>query len=102
MNEQKHVNAIFVTTYECSIKNNMHQHIASVFEIIKSFKCDICDYRCSRKDHLKKHFSFMKEISNSTCNAYKYMKERNHLIVTFVTTYIQLLNVNILSAVSIL
>ena len=33
----------------------MKQHVLSVHEGKKPFKCDICDYSCSQKGHMKTH-----------------------------------------------
>ena len=37
----------------------LKRHIESVHEKTKPFKCDICDYRASRKSHLKKHIELV-------------------------------------------
>ena len=38
-----------------SQKRNMNNHMTSVHEGIKAFKCDICRYGCSQKVILDKH-----------------------------------------------
>ena len=40
----------------CSTKGNLKNHVESVHEARKLFKCDICDYySCSQKGSLKLH-----------------------------------------------
>ena len=43
------------TVYRWSDKRNMNTHFASVHEVKKPFKCDICDYCCSKKHKMKQH-----------------------------------------------
>ena len=63
----------YICDYSCAKKNIMKYYVESVHEGRKPFDCDICDYSCAKK-------SVMKNILN------QFMKERNHLIVTFVIT----------------
>ena len=39
----------------------MNRHVASAHEGIKPFKCEGCDYSCSRKCHLKQHVATVYE-----------------------------------------
>ena len=39
----------------------MNNHVASVHDNKKPFKCEICDYRCSQKGDLSKHFTAVHE-----------------------------------------
>lgn len=40
-----------------SEKSHVKRHISSVHEKSRAFKCDKCDFSCSRKDNLQKHIS---------------------------------------------
>ena len=42
----------------------MNVQVASVHEVKKSFKCAICDYRCSGKRNLNKHVLSVHEGKN--------------------------------------
>ena len=42
--------------YSCTRKDNMKTHVASVHEKKKPFKCEMCDYCCSLRGDLNKHF----------------------------------------------
>ena len=42
----------------------MKIHVASVHEGKKQFKCDICDYSCSRKGDMKTHVASVHEGKN--------------------------------------
>ena len=42
-------------------KGSMNDHVASVHEGVKPFKCDICQYSCSEKDSMKKHVASVHE-----------------------------------------
>ena len=53
-------------------KINLNQHVASVHEGIKPFKCEVCDCNCSWKGQLNQ------------------MKKRSHSNVKFVNTAFQL------------
>ena len=47
-----------------SQKGNMNNHMASVHEGIKAFKCHICHYGCSQKVILDKHMVSVHEEGN--------------------------------------
>ena len=51
----------------------LNQHILSYHKENKPFKCDICDYRCSRRSNLKRHVESVHE-------------KKNHSNVSFVST----------------
>ena len=36
-------------------KKKLAKHIAAVHERKKQFKCDICDYSSSKKNHMNRH-----------------------------------------------
>ena len=42
----------------------MKQHVASVHEGKKPFKCDNCDYSCSQKGNLKTHVQSVHDGKN--------------------------------------
>ena len=37
--------------------DELKTHVSSVHEVEKPFKCDMCDYCCSRKSSLKRHIA---------------------------------------------
>ena len=55
MIERSHSNLKFVTN-RSSRKGNLKNHVASVHEDNKPFKCDTCEYSCSEKQQMKLHF----------------------------------------------
>ena len=66
--------------FECEIcgkilahKTKLVQHIGSIHEGKKPFRCDICDYSCFLKSDIK-------NISH------QFMKKRSHSNAIFVTT----------------
>ena len=47
--------------YSCNRKINLKQHIVSVHEAKRSFKCESCEYGCASKGNLKKHVASVHE-----------------------------------------
>ena len=51
----------------------MNQHVSSVHEQRKPFKCDICDYKCSKKSKMNHHVASVhggkKPIKCNICDA---------------------------------
>ena len=43
-----------ICDYRSSRKSDLNKHVASVHEVNKPFKYDMCDHRCSQKSHSKK------------------------------------------------
>ena len=50
-----------ICDYRCSRKGNMKTHVALVHEGKKPFKCDICDYSCLLKNSMKTHVESVHE-----------------------------------------
>ena len=59
--------------YSCSLISNMYTHDASVHEKKKPFHCSICDKSFFNKQKMKSHVGSVHE-------------KKNHSNVTFVTT----------------
>ena len=74
----------------------MNQHVATVHEGKKPFKCDICNFSCSQKSNMKKHVAAVHEGNKpfkcAICDysffnmLQQFMKEKNRLNVTYVIT----------------
>ena len=47
--------------YKCLLKENLQQHVASVYEGKKPFKCKCCDYSCCLEDDLLQHVASVHE-----------------------------------------
>ena len=50
-----------ICDYQCSRKDYMKRHVASLHEGKKPFKCNICDCSFSQKSHMKKHVTSVHE-----------------------------------------
>ena len=50
-----------ICDHSCSHKGNMKTHVASVHKVKKSFKCDICGYSCSQKGNMNSHVADVHE-----------------------------------------
>ena len=61
MRDINHTNVQFVTKYNCSQRSNMKQHVASVHEKKKPYKCNICDNSFAVMNALKKHIASVHE-----------------------------------------
>ena len=90
---------LWLLTYICSQKSRLNQHVATVHEGKKSFKCDICDYKCWVLQ-ITLH-QFMKDSSHWNVKVviialllstiwkqmfHHFMKEISHSSVAFVIT----------------
>ena len=49
-------------TYSSSLKQAIKQHVLSLHEEKKPFKCEVCDYIFTRKGDLKKHFGEVHQL----------------------------------------
>ena len=68
---------------KCILKKN----VSWVLDGNKPFKCDICDYRSSRKSDLNKHVASVHEVNRVTVKNVELVHEgKSHSNVTFVTT----------------
>ena len=50
-----------ICNYSASTKQHLDMHITSVHEVKKTFKCSICDARFGRSHHLKSHVASVHE-----------------------------------------
>ena len=62
-----------ICEYSCPGKSHLKQHIASIHEGKKAFKCNLCNYSFSQKGHLNRHVASVHE-------------GKSHSYVIFVTT----------------
>ena len=54
-----------ICDYSCSKNSTMKSHVVSVHEGKKQFKCDICDYSCSQKRSMKTHVASVHEVKKN-------------------------------------
>ena len=53
-----------ISDYRSSRKSDLNKHVASVHEVNKPFKYDICDYSCSQKSHSNRNVESVHEGKN--------------------------------------
>ena len=54
------------------------QNIGNIHEVIKLFKCEICEHKTGRKSDLKKHVESVHEEKKFNCNICDYKTTRNY------------------------